>query len=221
MHVTLIENHNSSSRYFEGLDGLRAILSSCEDIDRALDMPLTHELMSRFSNDILGYSGPSSISRIIPLYHCLPPRVKLSLYTYNKLRGPVFSHKMSRFLCGTKNQCLVVLFAKYANWPEITEQQERARLYSSLPWLSSKQGPAPEIVKSFCATYRITVSAFKKLPLDLLFGSPNFRKRKPGELFLLDAVNCAAELDYDLVSLNRPPLNTLLEDWKKQYETSN
>jgi len=234
MHVTLIEKHNSKERFVAAQKALSVILSDKEDIIDAMSVKLSPTLLETLSHDILGYRGAASIhgtgaasnssvaggARRIPLYDALPIRVKLSANTLDFLSGcEAFSYPMSRFLCRTKGQALTVLFAKHADWPSIGDKDGRLKLYTEFPWYTTRKGEVPTVVSEFCLNYAISVAEFRRLPLSMLFGSPNFDTVIGNGQYIRDAVNCIAAPSYDLVSLSRPSLDTLIEEWRKSKST--
>lgn len=215
MHVLSIESHRSESLYRSGLSGLSEVLASVTDIHSALSLQLPKELFSELSYRILGYTGKKE-PRYIPLYHQLPSNVKLSLYTQAELCKPVNTYPMARFLTNSKRIAAVMLFANYSKWPSILDKEARLKLYTEYgPWLYKGEGRIPSVVHDFCTLYKVEHRVFRSWPIDILFGSPNLRNREPHKMQFLDAVNCAAAVSYDLVSLSRPSLHSMIENWKK------
>lgn len=220
MHVLSIESHKSEALYRSGLAGLGEVLASVTDIHEALNLQLPKDLFSELSYRIHGYSGLKEI-RYVPLYYALPINIKLSLYTRAELCKPVNMYPMSRFLTNSKGIASLMLFANYNNWPSISDKDARLKLYTEYgSWFYKGIGPLPFMVDEFCSSYGLEPYFVRRWPVDILFGSPGFRKRQPDKLYFLDAVNCGALLPYDIVSLSRPSLHTMLENWKN-HETLN
>lgn len=217
MHVLSIESHNSSTAYRDGLRGLKSVLREVTSIEEALTLEIPQTIHDELSFLILGYSGKDKEIRYCPLYDNLPSPVKLSLYTQQYLEKRVFipEHKMARFLTNSRRMASVILLASYAGWPEVTDSQSRLEKYTEYgSWLYKGVGEVPPFVTSFCTEFNVDVRTLRRWPLDLLFGSPRLRSRFSGKVQLLDAVNCAATPSYDLVSLSRPPLHSLIENWR-------
>lgn len=215
MHVLLIDSHKSKALYQSGLSGLSTVLSTVNSAQEALELQLPDNIHDELSFRILGYVGQDKPSRYVPLYHCLPPKVKVSMLTLETLSTACFGYRMSRFLTNSRRVASIALFAAYTKWPPITDRAARLELYSSYgSWLYKGLRSVPEPVAKFCSDFGLPTHEVRKWPVDMLFGSPNYGKKQVGKVEMLDVVNCAAQLDYDVVSLARPTLSAMIEDWR-------